>query len=126
LIFIGELFPEKNQQFEIFNFTKVMAKKVKNFGSFFEKVTVVNASKAQNKTQILKLQIILRRNGPTFNFFKKLFLHREKKSQSRPMVTKNSEKTFFDHFIEIFFFLCFLSVEMKVAECEITQKCRIL
>jgi hypothetical protein len=31
----------KNQQFEIFNFTKVMAKKVKNVRSFFEKVAVV-------------------------------------------------------------------------------------
>jgi hypothetical protein len=31
----------KNQQFGIFNFTKVMAKKVKIFGSFFEKVAVV-------------------------------------------------------------------------------------
>jgi hypothetical protein len=31
----------KNQQFEIFNFTKVMVKKVKNFRSFFEKVAVV-------------------------------------------------------------------------------------
>jgi hypothetical protein len=31
----------KNQQFEIFNFTKVMAKKMKIFRSFFEKVAVV-------------------------------------------------------------------------------------
>jgi hypothetical protein len=38
---IGELFPEKNQQFEIFIFTKVMAKKVKIFGSFSGKVAVV-------------------------------------------------------------------------------------
>jgi hypothetical protein len=34
------LWAEKNQQ-EIFNFTKVMAKKVENVRSFFEKVTVV-------------------------------------------------------------------------------------
>jgi hypothetical protein len=38
---IGELFPEKNQQFEIFYFTKVMAKKVKNVRSFFEKVAMM-------------------------------------------------------------------------------------
>jgi hypothetical protein len=38
---IGELFPQKNQELEIFKFTKVMAKKVKNFRSFFEKVAMV-------------------------------------------------------------------------------------
>jgi hypothetical protein len=38
---IGELFPQKNQELEIFNFTKVMAKKVEIFGSFFKKVAVV-------------------------------------------------------------------------------------
>jgi hypothetical protein len=31
----------KNHQFENFNFTKVMAKKVKKLRSFFEKVAVV-------------------------------------------------------------------------------------
>jgi hypothetical protein len=30
-----------------------------------------------------------------FNFFEKCFLHGEKNSQSRPMVTKNSEKSRF-------------------------------
>jgi hypothetical protein len=38
---IGELFPQKNQELEIFNFTKVMAKKVKKIPSFFEKVAMV-------------------------------------------------------------------------------------
>jgi hypothetical protein len=38
---IGDSWAEKNQQFEIFIFTKVMAKKVKIFGSFSGKVAVV-------------------------------------------------------------------------------------
>jgi hypothetical protein len=38
---IGDSWAEKNQQSEIFNFTKVMAKKVKIFRSFLEKVAVV-------------------------------------------------------------------------------------
>jgi hypothetical protein len=38
---IGDSWAEKNQQFEIFNFTKVMAKNVKIFRSFFEKEAVV-------------------------------------------------------------------------------------
>jgi hypothetical protein len=52
----------KNQQFEIFNFTKVMAKKVKNVRSFFEKVAgcEIFVSKAQNKNQILNLHKKLR------------------------------------------------------------------
>jgi hypothetical protein len=38
---IGELFPQKNQELEIFNFTKVMAKNVEIFGSFFRKLALV-------------------------------------------------------------------------------------
>jgi hypothetical protein len=34
---IGELFPQKNQELEIFNFTNVMAKKVEIFGTFLKK-----------------------------------------------------------------------------------------
>jgi hypothetical protein len=36
-----ELLVQKNQQVEILIFTKVMAKKVQNFRSFFDKVAVV-------------------------------------------------------------------------------------
>jgi hypothetical protein len=63
---------KKNQQFEIFIFTNVMAKKVKIFGSFSEKVVVVKkiVLKAQNKNQIMKLHKILRRNS-SFQFFRK-------------------------------------------------------
>jgi hypothetical protein len=61
-----ELLVQKNQQVKILIFTKVMAKKVQNFRSFFSKVAVVkkSVSKAQNKNQILNLHEILRRNGP--------------------------------------------------------------
>jgi hypothetical protein len=62
----------KNQQFEIFIFAKVMAKKVKIFGSFSGKVAVVKkiCTKSSKKKKILKLHKILRRNSP-FQFFRK-------------------------------------------------------
>jgi uncharacterized membrane protein len=41
IVIMVELLVQKNQQVEILIFTKVMAKKVKNFRSFFEKVAVV-------------------------------------------------------------------------------------
>jgi hypothetical protein len=72
---IGDSWAEKNQQFEIFIFTKVMAIKVKIFAHFLEKMPWWKkfVPKAQNKNQILKLHKILRRNSPIQFFRKTLF-----------------------------------------------------